>query len=172
MNTITMLQNTFAAVAFAESNLREESLTMAGLVAAPRNALCGLESLAASVAFAEAGDRDATLRMAGLSDLADSTVLNRLEALAASVAFAEADDRDTSLWLANLTPSPERAASMSGLEGIYAAAAFAECGLEHDAMAMVGRRAPRPGNCPDALIDFMSDIGLMGVQFRYGLARI
>ena len=172
MNTITLLQNTFAAVAFAESNLRDESLSMAGLTAAADTSLCGLESYAAACAFAEIGDRGTALRLSGQTDTAGSAALCGLEALAAACAFAEADDRETSLWLAGLVAAPAREVSVSGLEGVYAAAAFAECGLEREAMAMVGRRAPRPCTCPDAPRDFMNDVGLMGAQFRYGLARI
>ncbi len=97
-----------------------------------------------------------------------NTWKKRMEAWFSAVAFAEAGEHQTALELVNTTPAmapaTENAGVIQALNTYFAAAAFAEADCANMAMEMVaGGKRKR---------SFLEDIGLQGVNVRYGLVPL
>jgi hypothetical protein len=96
-------------------------------------------------------------------------LIETLEKVFMAVSFAEAGEHETAMSLAGIRPSrPGRL--LKALENIYAAAAFAEEGCPETALGFLGKGAPGPGK--QSLESFLQNVGLYGVQVRYGFVTV
>jgi hypothetical protein len=93
----------------------------------------------------------------------------KLEDLFTAIAFAEAGDDTTALKTAGLSRQPLKARF---LENAFTAVALAEAGLQDAASEIVAPAATRKVQKAPSLADFIQEVGLQGIELRFGIARI
>jgi hypothetical protein len=91
-----------------------------------------------------------------------------LEKMFMAMTFAEAGEHETAMAVAGIQPDPVRPGRwFKAVESTFVAVAFAEAGCPETALDFMAKPGLRPGE--QSLYDFLRNVGLQGVQIRYGL---